>query len=60
MRNKSFKKIERFIPKNWKIKLRENTKIKTNGCGEMVNALVLGPSNFCFESSSLSIRNSIF
>jgi hypothetical protein len=25
---------------------------------ELVDALDLGPSNFCFESSSLSIRNS--
>ena len=24
---------------------------------KLVNALDLGPSNFCFESSSLSIRN---
>jgi hypothetical protein len=24
---------------------------------ELVDALDLGPSNFCFESSSLSIRN---
>ena len=26
---------------------------------KLVDALDLGPSNFCFESSSLSIRNSV-
>jgi hypothetical protein len=27
---------------------------------KLVDALDLGPSNFCFESSSLSIRNFLF
>ena len=33
-------------------------KIKAD-VAKLVDALDLGPSNFCFESSSLSIRNSL-
>ena len=35
---------------------KENNNLKAN-VAKLVNALDLGPSNFCFESSSLSIRN---
>ena len=37
--------------------IRKNSKVKAD-VAKLVNALDLGPSNFCFESSSLSIRNS--
>ena len=32
-------------------------KIELADVAKLVDALDLGPSNFCFESSSLSIRN---
>ena len=34
-------------------------KSKLTDVAELVDALDLGPSNFCFESSSLSTRNLI-
>ena len=36
--------------------VKKNNNLKAN-VAKLVDALDLGPSNFCFESSSLSIRN---
>ncbi len=58
MMNKSLKKIKDLF-NSFKIeKLKPNFNTKTiTDVAKLVDALDLGPSNFCFESSSLSIRN---
>ena len=45
---------------NWKRKSYHAAQKSLTDVAKLVDALDLGPSNFCFESSSLSIRNSFY